>query len=92
MAAVREESGKVVVMYIVAVHMKWCVLFSRMCTCSLHACVSFLCVHIIRELDDRSYHKISDETLDELAAFFEDLGDSGLCSKDYDASLAVSSV
>lgn len=43
-----------------------------------------------RELDDISFHKLSDATLDELAEFFEDLGDSGLCSSDYDVSLAVS--
>ena len=45
---------------------------------------------ISRELDDIAYEKLSDETLDELADFFEDLGDSGLCHKDYDSSLAVS--
>lgn len=44
-----------------------------------------------RELDDFSFHKLSDATLDELAEFFEDLGDSGLCSGEYDVSLAVSS-
>ena len=44
-----------------------------------------------RELDDITYEKLSDETLDELAEFFEDLGDSGLCHKDYDSSLSVSS-
>ena len=43
-----------------------------------------------RELDEITYEKLSDETLDELAEFFEDLGDSGLCHKDYDTSLAVS--
>lgn len=42
-----------------------------------------------RELDELTYEKLSDETLDELAEFFEDLGDSGLCHKDYDTSLAV---
>ena len=52
-------------------------------------------VHVIiillyRELDDLTYEKLSDETLNELAEFFEDLGDSGLCHKDYDSSLAVS--
>lgn len=45
-----------------------------------------------RELDDITYEKLSDETLDELAEFFEDLGDSGLCHKDYDSSLSVSSI
>ena len=43
-----------------------------------------------RELDDITYEKLSDETLDELAEFFEDLGDSGLCPADYDSSFAVS--
>lgn len=43
-----------------------------------------------RELDDLSFHKLSDATLDELAEFFEDLGDSGLCSNEFDVSLAVS--
>lgn len=43
-----------------------------------------------RELDDISFHKLSNETLDELADFFEDLGDSGLCSADFDVTLAVS--
>lgn len=53
---------------------------------SLHFVLFFL----LRELDDITYEKLSDETLDELAEFFEDLGDSGLCHKDYDSSLAVS--
>ncbi len=43
-----------------------------------------------RELDDITFDKLADETLDELAEFFEDLGDSGLCSSDYDVSLSVS--
>jgi hypothetical protein len=42
-----------------------------------------------RELDELAFEKLSDETLDELAEFFEDLGDSGLCHEDYDTSLAV---
>ena len=53
---------------------------------SLHV----LLLPLLRELDDLTYEKLSDETLDELAEFFEDLGDSGLCHKDYDSSLAVS--
>ena len=57
-------------------------------------CTRFLAptVHVCayRELDELTYDKLSDETLDELAEFFEDLGDSGLCHKDYDSSLAVS--
>lgn len=44
---------------------------------------------VSRELDERMYEKLANETLDELAAFFEDLGDSGLCHKDFDASFAV---
>jgi len=39
-----------------------------------------------------TYEKLADETLDELASFFEDLGDSGLCHKDYDAQFAVSNI
>ena len=35
------------------------------------------------------YEKLADETLDELASFFEDLGDSGLCHKDYDTQFSV---
>lgn len=31
-----------------------------------------------------------DVTLDELTEFFEDLGDSGLCHKDFEAVFAVS--
>ena len=49
-----------------------------------------LFVHSPRDLDSTSFHKLSNETLDELADFFEDLGDSGLCSKDYDVMFAVS--
>ena len=49
-----------------------------------------LTTHMHRELDDISFHKLSNETLDELADFFEDLGDSGLCSADFDVTLAVS--
>lgn len=43
-----------------------------------------------RELDERTYERLSDETLDELAEFFEDLGDTGLCHKDYDVQFGVS--
>ena len=42
------------------------------------------------ELDENAYEKLADETLDELAEFFEDLGDSGLCHSDFEAVLAVS--
>lgn len=41
-------------------------------------------------LDDIEFHKLSDKTLNELADYFEDLGDSGLCSSDFDVALAVS--
>ncbi len=43
-----------------------------------------------RVLDDLTYHRIADETLEELTEFFDELGDSGLCSEDYDCTLAVS--
>ncbi len=49
-------------------------------------------MHVHRELDDITFHKLSNETLDELTDFFEDLGDSGLIAKDYDITLAVSKV
>ncbi len=42
-----------------------------------------------RILDDLSYHRVADETLEELAEFFDELGDSGLCPEDYDCTLAV---
>ncbi|XP_064390536.1 frataxin, mitochondrial-like [Halichondria panicea] len=42
----------------------------------------------IRILDDLSYHRVADETLEELAEFFDELGDSGLCPEDYDCTLA----
>ncbi len=32
---------------------------------------------------------MADETLEELAEFFDELGDSGLCPEDYDCTLAV---
>lgn len=44
---------------------------------------------VCRKLDDRTYDKLSNEVLDELAEFFEDLGDSGLSPTDYDVTLAV---
>ena len=43
-----------------------------------------------RVLDELQYHKLADETLEELGQFFEDLGDTGLCPSDFDVSLAVS--
>ncbi len=42
------------------------------------------------ELGSREYEKLADATLDELSEFFEDLGDSGLCHSDFEATLAVS--
>ena len=45
--------------------------------------------HSCRQLDELTYEKLADETLDELASFFEDLGDSGLCHKDYDTQFSV---
>lgn len=45
-----------------------------------------------RQLDELTYEKLADETLDELASFFEDLGDSGLCHKDYDTQFSVSNL
>ncbi len=44
----------------------------------------------LRELDEVAFEKLSNETLEELAEFFENLGDSGWLSEDYDISLAVS--
>lgn len=52
----------------------------------MQSCVLNLC----RQLDDITFHKLSDNTLNELADFFEDLGDSGLCCSDFDVALAVS--
>ena len=49
-----------------------------------------VCVGSLRVLDDLQYHKLADETLEELGQFFEDLGDTGLCPSDYDVALAVS--
>ena len=45
-----------------------------------------------RELDELTYDKISNETLDELASFFEDLSDRGVCHPDYDVQFSVSKV
>ena len=46
----------------------------------------------IRDLDEVTYEKLADETLDELAAFFEDLGDTGLCHKDFDVQYGVRNI
>ena len=42
-----------------------------------------------RQLDVPTYHRVADETLEELSEFFEVLGDSSNCPADYDVSLAV---
>lgn len=39
--------------------------------------------------DDLTYHRIADETLDELTDFFEDLAERGLTHSDFDTSLSV---
>jgi len=36
-----------------------------------------------------TFEKLSNETLEELAEFFESLGDSGWLSEEYDVNLAV---
>ena len=54
----------------------------------IQSCYLYPC----RQLDELTYEKLADETLDELASFFEDLGDSGLCHKDYDAQFSVSNL
>ena len=41
-------------------------------------------------LDQATYEKLADETLDAMAEFFEDLADAGYTAKDYDASFSVS--
>lgn len=48
------------------------------------------CVPTHRELDEITYQRIADATLDELAEFFENLGDSGLCHRDFDVNFTVS--
>ena len=42
-----------------------------------------------REGDEVTYHRVADETLDELTEFLEDLGERGITHKDFDTSLAV---
>lgn len=46
--------------------------------------------HVPRELDEITYQRIADATLDELAEFFENLGDSGLCHRNFDVNFSVS--
>lgn len=68
-----------------------CVSLVDLCACPCNSVVvDHLFAACCRELDDISFHKLSNETLEELAEFFEDLGDSGLCSSDFDVTLAVS--
>uniref|UniRef100_A0A8C4QZY1 Frataxin, mitochondrial n=1 Tax=Eptatretus burgeri TaxID=7764 RepID=A0A8C4QZY1_EPTBU len=40
-------------------------------------------------LDQATYEKLADETLDAMAEFFEDLADAGYTAKDYDASFSA---
>ena len=40
-------------------------------------------------LDEKTYDKIADETLQELLAYFEDLVDSGECSDESDVQYEV---
>ena len=56
----------------------------------IQSCYLYPCTR--RQLDELTYEKLADETLDELASFFEDLGDSGLCHKDYDTQFSVSNL
>ena len=60
--------------------------------CDVILFIMYCILSLSRELDDITYEKLSDETLDELAEFFEDLGDSGLCPAEYDSSFAVSAL
>ena len=43
-------------------------------------------------LDEKTYDKIADETLQELLAYFEDLVDSGECSDESDVQYEVRTV
>ena len=45
---------------------------------------------VYRKLDDVSYDKFANSTLEILTQYFEDLADSGLCDKDCDTTFAVS--
>lgn len=77
---------------------KECQFLLPLLTHSLCACPSkcphqfslLLLFSTYRPLNDILFHKIADETLDELTEFFEDLGDSGLCSGDFDVTMSVS--
>lgn len=44
---------------------------------------------ICRSLDETTYEKLAEETLDSLADFFEDLTDKPFTPEDYDVSLGV---
>ena len=53
---------------------------------------SYILVHMCvccRQLDELTYHRVADETLEELTEFFDDLAESGLTHKDFDTSFAV---
>ena len=45
-----------------------------------------------RELDELTFHAISDETLHALLEYFEELGDRGYFHQDYDIEYSVSTL
>lgn len=47
------------------------------------------CMVYCRVGDEVTYHRVADETLDELTEFLEDLGERGITHRDFDTSLAV---
>lgn len=47
------------------------------------------CLVYCRDGDEVTYHRVADETLDELTEFLEDLGERGITHRDFDTSLAV---
>ena len=55
---------------------------------SANACQ--LLFYLRRELDELTFHAISDETLHVLMEYFEQLGDLGYFEKDYDIEYSVS--
>lgn len=42
-----------------------------------------------RNGDEMTYHRLADETLDEITEFLEDIGECGITHGDFDSSLAV---
>ena len=42
-----------------------------------------------REGDELTYHRLADETLDEMTEFFEDLGERDTTHSDFDAYFSV---